>query len=286
MDRRFRDCLRLNGKLAALALSQNWIGSKEVAASYDALAPGYEQNWLAHLRPVTEELLEKVPDPGNRLILDLGCGTGFTTRQLSRRFPANDIQAQDISSGMLAVAAEKCPSEKISFNLSDMLAFMTAQPSGSAGLVVSAWAIGYSNPRKILKESFRALEPGGTFAFVVNIMQTLRPVYIAFRKTMQRYPEKLSALTWPRFPASWTAVEKQARTIGFKTLDHQSGQFQVRAAGEASLDWLLKTGILAGFDAMLPLTENPQLSEYFDHCLKQQTEPLEHHYIMAVLQKP
>ncbi|MDF7800875.1 class I SAM-dependent methyltransferase [Pontiellaceae bacterium B1224] len=286
MDRRFRDCLRLNGKLAALALSGNWIGPNEVAASYDALAPGYEENWLAHLRPVTQELLNKVPDIGNIPILDLGCGTGFTAGQLNQRFPTADIRAQDISAGMLAVAKENNPSENITFNCSDMLAFISRQPSESAGLVVSAWAIGYSNPRKILKESFRVLESGGTFAFVVNIMQTLRPVYIAFRKTMQRYPEKLSALTWPRFPASWAAIEKQANAIGFETIDNASGQFEVRAAGEASLDWLLKTGILAGFDAMLPLTDDPQLSEYFEQCLKQQTEPLEHHYIMAVLQKP
>ncbi len=37
---------------------------------------------------------------------------------------------------------------------------------------------------------------------------------------------------------------------------------------------------------MLPLAADPQVADFFNHCLAQQGEPLEHHYIMAVLRKP
>ncbi len=285
MDRRYADCLRLNGKLAALALSRSWIGARDVAASYDALAPDYETNWLAHLRPVTDRLLDQLPDTGGR-ILDLGCGTGHTTRRLNARWPEASITAQDISAGMLAVAEKQSDADNIRFSCSDMLDFMTGQPDRSAGLVISAWAIGYSKPGKILKEAFRVLEPGGCFAFVVNVLHTLRPVYIAFRRTMQRYPEKLRAVAWPRFPASWEAFEKQSRAAGFQTAQHESGKAAVCPAGGVSLDWLLRTGILAGFDAMLPLADDPETAAFFEQQLHAQSEPLEHHYILAVLRKP
>jgi trans-aconitate methyltransferase len=256
-----------------------------VAASYDALAGAYEENWLQHLRPVTDRLLARVPLPKSGVVFDLGCGTGYTTEWLARQAPALRIQAQDLSRGMLNVAAEHVRSERVTFACNDMLDFLKGQADGTAALVLSAWAIGYSKPWNILKETFRTLEPGGHFALVVNLLDTLRPIYFAFRKTMQRFPEKLRALSWPRFPASRQAFERQAAARGFELVWSEDGRMEVGATSTASLSWLLNTGILAGFDAMLPLRSDSEAAAWFEQCLRSRAEPLEHHYLLAVLRK-
>jgi hypothetical protein len=47
----------------------------------------------------------------------------------------------------------------------------------------------------------------------------------------------------------------------------------------------LKTGVLAGFDQVMPLRDNPKLIEYFNKTLRESTESVEHHYFMGVFIK-
>jgi len=283
MSRRYQNCLRLNARVIQLAGAGKWINSKNVAESYDALAPQYEQNWLNYLSPVTDHLLEQVPVIKTGRILDLGCGTGYSTAVLSQKNPTAEIRAQDISEQMLLIAKEQIPS--VNFICNDMLDFMKKQPTASAKLVVSTWAIGYSNPQAIFKESSRVLLPGGRFAFVVNLKDTLRPVHIAFRKTMQQHPSKVRAVVWPRFPSSWKQLNRQALACGLNSTWNHAGEIEASHSNDISLEWLFNTGILAGFDAMLPFADDPELVDSFNRFLREQNEALKHHYIMAVLEK-
>ncbi|MBN2161328.1 MAG: methyltransferase domain-containing protein [Pontiellaceae bacterium] len=285
MHRKYSDCLRLNLRVAKLALTNRWIDGGDVERSYDRLSGNYEQSWLEHLRPITHRLMERLPDTVSGTVFDLGCGTGETTRWLCARYPQTSITAQDISQGMLDAARNAVKSGSVVFVRGDMLDFLRQQPGAQAELIVSAWAIGYSKPAEILREASRVLQAGGRFAFVVNLMDTLRPIYIAFRKTMQHHPGKLCALSFPRFPRTWNQLEQQARAAGLTTEWSHEGRISICDASDASLDWLLTTGILAGFDAMLPLQDDPAVADCFESYLIEQTAPLEHHYIMAVLQK-
>jgi len=81
-------------------------GFDAVAASYDlmvALNPGYHR----HLRRSVRRLaLRERADRPLRL-LDLGCGTGASTRALLRVHPRAEVVAVDASAGMLAAARAK-----------------------------------------------------------------------------------------------------------------------------------------------------------------------------------
>lgn len=285
IGRKYSDCIRLNLRVAGLALARRWIHNRDVEKSYDQLSADYGESWLEHLRPVTHDLLAQLPGSISGPILDLGCGTGETIMQLAERYPFAAIQAQDISSGMLQAARRRIGDHPATFCRGDMFAFLQEQLAESAELIVSAWAIGYSRPALVLKEAARVLRPGGRFAFVVNLLDTLKPVNIAFRKTMQRYPEKLKAVSRPQFPRSWRQLERQAQFAGLATEWNQEGRIAICGADEASLPWLLNTGILAGFDAMLPLRSDAVVADYFEQCLQEQLAPLEHRYIMAILRK-
>ena len=54
------------------------------------------------------------------------------------------------------------------------------------------------------------------------------------------------------------------------------------SAGRRLLPWLLRTGTLAGFDALLPLAETGPVADTFEACLAADPEPLQHHYALAV----
>ena len=82
----------------------------EAAASYDAMVarnPGYHD----HLRAAAEALLEAAPAEQPLRLVDLGCGSGASTRALlaaaGRPGPAARVTGVDASSGMLEEARAK-----------------------------------------------------------------------------------------------------------------------------------------------------------------------------------
>lgn len=261
----------------------NWLCGDDFAASYDTLSEAYDSNWLVHLKPVTARVIEHLPKKiSHAKIIDLGCGTGFTTSELERKFPKNKIEAVDISSGMLKQAAGCCSRAKMIE--ADILEYMLEQENNSAALVFSGWAIGYSRPDRIIRECARVLMPGGTFAFVVNYADTLEPVFYAFRRCMNKFPRQVRKALWPSFPKNWNQVSNFLDKAGFAVEWREEDRIVVpeqrNAKGEI-LPWLLNTGILAGFDTVLPLHDNKEIAAYFEEEYNRCGKPLNHHYIAA-----
>ncbi|QBI53497.1 Demethylmenaquinone methyltransferase [Streptomonospora litoralis] len=85
------------------------------AADYDRMVganPGYH----SHLEISARRLAAGLADGGAGLrVVDLGCGTGASTRALARVLPRAEIVGVDASSGMLAVARRKTWHEKVRF---------------------------------------------------------------------------------------------------------------------------------------------------------------------------
>jgi len=173
----------------------------------------------------------------------------------------------------------------VRFEASDMLDFLRRQPGGSVDLIVSAWALGYSRPRAVIAESARTLTPGGVFAFVVNLADTLEAVQRAFRVCMARHADRLALLAWPRFPRGPAPLGRAFRRAGLRVLWQRTGEHEVHAAprdDECLLPWLLGTGALAGFDAMLPLATDTEVAATFEAELRRQRRPIVHRFTAAV----
>jgi len=280
-------CARLNARVLGLALRGRWLSSAAVAESYDRVAPSYDDAWLMHLKGPTDALLSRLPRQGSGEILDLGCGTGYATHRLCSTFPEREVTAVDVSAGMLALARRRLAGEKVSFVQADMLDFLSSRPAGGASLIVSTWAMGYSRSDMVIRRAAWALASGGALAFVVNTADTLAPVFRAFRRCMARFPEKVRLAAWPRFPKSWASLRWDLFRSGF-AIDWREEGFQEipRPEGGASItSWLLKTGVLAGFDQMLPLGEAGRVAEYFERCLRDDPAPIRHHYLSVVARR-
>ncbi len=107
--------------------------------------------------------------------LDLGCGTGNMTRELSRR--GCDMIGVDISADMLGVAMEKSD-ESILYLNQDMSEF---ELYGTVDFIVSSLdCVNYITDKNSLKRTFKLvnnyLEPGGLFVFDINTEHKLKSV--------------------------------------------------------------------------------------------------------------
>lgn len=282
------NCLRLNLRMARHVLAGRWLESGQVAASYDRLASGYDRHWLVHLRSTTDRLLERLPaslPPGN--LFDLGCGTGYATLALQRLYPGRPLFACDIAAGMLQEAGAVAAGQAIVWEQAEMLEFLERQPAGSAALVFSAWSLGYSRPAAVVGEAARVLAPGGVLAVVVNLADTLAPLSQAFRVAMQAHPGQVACAIRYRFPRDLEFLRREVVAAGLEWSDGEDGRVAIPlpAAGDR-LPWLLKTGTLAGFDAVLPLQEDAAVARSFEEALAADPRPVEHHFALFLARKP
>ena len=140
---------------------------------YDRIAEGYATYWSPVHRAATLQLLNDVaPDAvaGRARVLDVGCGTGAMSVEAARRWPEAEIEATDISAGMLAVAARtvagagaaggrvhltRAPADRLPF------------PDGSFDLALTAFVLQLVPSRPgALREMRRVLRRGGRLAYV------------------------------------------------------------------------------------------------------------------------
>ena len=287
---RYVDCARLNVRAAGLILRNRWVRPSDVAQSYDRLAHDYDAAWLIHLQETTLHLLDALPkNLPNGSILDLGCGTGFAALRLAARFPDRTVSACDISAGMIAEARGRPGSGTISWHVADIHSFLVSLPAGSAALAVAAWSAGYGDFRQICRNAHSVLASGGGFALIVNLADTLAPLRRAFRYCMQTHAADLNRLARFPFPRSPGAVRRDLRAVGFRIDHFEDGFCPIEpplSSGGRRLPWLLNTGTLAGFDAMLPLDRPGPCADTFEARLAADPEPMRHHYALAVAVRP
>lgn len=95
--------------------------------------------------------------PGQR-VLDVGCGTGESTRFLSRRYPGVQVEGMDLSPGMLDVAREQDAAG--TYFEGDVGAI--PRPEGTYDLVLTAFTFrNFPAHEAALREMLRVLAPGG-----------------------------------------------------------------------------------------------------------------------------
>ena len=71
----------------------------------------------------------------------------------------------------------------------------------------------------------------------------------------------------------------------FKTIWMEEGRIDIKPDNPmCPLVWLLKTGVLAGFETVLPLRTDKAVAEYFEQELLASEIPIQHHFISAIAQ--
>ena len=141
--------------------------------------PGQYHRFTNHrLRPALE-LLGRVPVAGASLVYDLGCGSGNVTRIIAERFSGARVAGVDISSDMLAQAAET-PS-RIEWIETDIAEW---EPNGAPELIYSNAALHWVDDHTTLfPKLFGLVAPGGCLA-VQMPLSYLMTSHVLMRKTL------------------------------------------------------------------------------------------------------
>jgi SAM-dependent methyltransferase len=117
-------------------------------------------------------------------VLELGCGTGYFTRELARC--GADIVAVDVSPELLEIARADCPAENVRYEIQNACALSYGEAVFDS--VVGSSVLHHLEIKEALREIHRVLKSGGRIYFTEPNM--LNP-QIAIQKNMPWLKRKL-----------------------------------------------------------------------------------------------
>ncbi|MFC7405383.1 methyltransferase domain-containing protein [Georgenia alba] len=127
-------------------------------------AHAYERFGDFRARPIGD-LLHRVEAADPRLVVDLGCGSGASTRPLAARWPGARVVGVDSSPDMLARARQASTSSRIQWVEADIT---TWEPPSAPDVIITnavlQWIPGHL---ELLPRWISSLAPGGWFAMQV-----------------------------------------------------------------------------------------------------------------------
>src|SRR6202158_4494491 len=94
-------------------------------------------------------------------VLELGCGTGYFTRELARS--GADIVAIDVSPELLEIAKANCSTPNVRYDVHN--AYELSYPDRVFNSVVGSSVLHHLEIEEALREIYRVLKPGGTIYF-------------------------------------------------------------------------------------------------------------------------
>ena len=137
-----------------------------------------KQRWARRVKMLSSHLRQGMT------VLELGCGTGYFTRELARS--QADIIAIDVSPELLEIAKVACPAENVRYEIQNACALSCLDAVFDS--VVGSSVLHHLQIREAVREIYRVLKPGGTIYFTEPNM--LNP-QIAIQKNVPWIKRKL-----------------------------------------------------------------------------------------------
>jgi ubiquinone/menaquinone biosynthesis C-methylase UbiE len=185
-------------------------GFSKAAESYDAA--------VRHNIAGSERLVMSLPDGDYSRVLDVGCGTGFSSAAMIRRFDVSTLVGVDPAEGMLEVFAAKLdefPGVQVELRAEDVM--QMGVDDGAFDAVICAMALHWfaDKPAAVARMA-RALRPGG----VMGILTAGRGGEDAWRELLERIGAPVAWTGW--FAENQRDVDEIAvdlRAAGLEPLD-------------------------------------------------------------------
>ena len=159
--------------------SSNSILKSAISESFSKAAITYDEHAALQVE-IASRLLSRLDfiKINPKYILDLGCGTGYSLKNLSSIYQGSEIIGLDLAPGMLQYASAKNPESLFLCNDAEILALK----SNSIDLIFSSCTMQWSQDLdKLLKEVYRVLKPGGLFLFSTFGPDTLKELSESWR---------------------------------------------------------------------------------------------------------
>lgn len=197
------------------------LDKKRVAISFGRAAYHYDQS--AGLQHRTGEALLQTIRGNPDHIIDLGCGTGYHSKQLQQRYPDAQLLGIDLSTGMLSCAKSKYSNESMGWICGDAEALPIQ--SSSQSLVFSNFALQWCDQlEQLAAEIYRVLEPQGQLILAVPGPRTLielrqawavvdNGVHINRFASLNYWQEALSGAGFSQIDLESMAVTEQHQSV-------------------------------------------------------------------------
>jgi SAM-dependent methyltransferase len=281
-----RRWLALAARVGRLLLSQPERTGDLVARSYDAAAGGYDGAWTDHMRHLSLAMLDRLDPPRGAACLDVACGTGFLTAELSRR-TGRAATGLDASAGMLA-AARAARGEECRFVWADAADYLAALPPRSVDVVTCGWALGYTRPIAVVRQIARVLRPGGRVGIIDNTLMSLREVLWAAARVFAERPAALRHVMRVRFLPRSSVLAAVMRACGLSVRWTGDGAKTYWCRdGRAAIDRLTATGAAAGFEFAADAEHTEAIFARFAEVMEERNGtdrgvPVTHRWLAAV----
>jgi ubiquinone/menaquinone biosynthesis C-methylase UbiE len=143
---------------------------QQVAAHWDRRAAHFDEDFGHSIKTTAERaawdrILDLVVPSGPLDALDVGCGTGFLSLELSRR--GHRVVGVDLAPTMLELAGQKAQAQGLAVRFEAADAENLPYPAGSFDLVISRhvlWTL--PHPQAAVDDWLRVLRPGGRLAII------------------------------------------------------------------------------------------------------------------------
>ena len=154
-------------------------------------SPAGRQRWKRRVQMLSDHLR-----PG-MTILEIGCGTGYFTRELTRR--GADIVAIDVSPDLLEIAKAKYSAPNVRYEIQNAYALTYADAMFDS--VVGSSILHHLEIEEALREIYRVLKPGGTIYFtepnMLNPQIAMQKNIPWIKRRLGDSPDETAFFRWP-----------------------------------------------------------------------------------------
>jgi SAM-dependent methyltransferase len=153
--------------------------------------PAGELRWARRVKMLSNHLRSGI------CVLELGCGTGYFTRELARS--GADIVAIDVSPELLEIAQADCPAENVRYEAQSASAL--TYPDDVFDSVVGSSVLHHLEINEALREIYRVLKPGGTIYFtepnMLNPQIAVQKNVPWVKRKLGDSPDETAFFRWP-----------------------------------------------------------------------------------------
>jgi ubiquinone/menaquinone biosynthesis C-methylase UbiE len=184
-------------------------------------SPAGKLRWTRRVKMLSSHL-----EPGMR-VLELGCGTGYFTRELARL--GADVIAIDVSPELLEIAKANCSMPNVCYEIQDASAL--SYPSAMFDSVVGSSVLHHIEIKEALQEIYRVLKPGGAIHFtepnMLNPQIAIQKNVPWVKRKLGDSPDETAFFRWPLRRLLEQARFRDIRIDPFDFLHPQTPRFLV-----------------------------------------------------------
>ena len=154
-------------------------------------SPAGKLRWARRVKMLSSHL-----KPG-MTVLELGCGTGYFTRELARS--GADVVAIDVSPELLKVARANTSAPNVQYQIQNAYALSYSERVFDS--VVGSSVLHHLEIKEALRDIYRVLKPGGTIYFtepnMLNPQIAIQKNIPWIKRKLGDSPDETAFLRWP-----------------------------------------------------------------------------------------